>query len=268
MCNPVVRMYVDENGHESLSGDLTNNNRRFLCLTGIIMPISEHDSVLTPAFDDLKVHYFGSKDIVLHRREIISAEAPFECLANQDTRDSFNADLLRIIRETLYQVISVVIDKYKLVSRYGLVFSKDPYALALEYLMQRYQYWLQEYARYDDGGKGDMLAEARGKREDRKTQETYQDIFVGHGYNPLERCEDYFSSSKMKLSPKKANIAGLQFVDIISHAARRYILMQNDLGNDYKTSSFEQDIVNILVTTKFRRFGQDIEGYGTVLYPK
>lgn len=270
MNRPVIRMYVDENGHQSLNGDLSNNSKRFLCLTGVIMPLSEHDGHLTPMLNALKTRYFGTSDIVLHRRELISASAPFESLSNVETRDAFNADLLSIIREAKYRVISVIIDKYRLVEKHGRIRAQDPYALALEYLMQRYQYWMQDYSKSYPMSFGDILAEARGKGEDRITKETYHEIYMGRGYNPLRNAPDFFSSAQIKLKPKKDNIAGLQFVDLISHPARRYILMQHGLGDGFKSSSFEQDIVHVLVQNKFRRnkYSGQIEGNGIVLYPK
>ena len=270
MGTPVIRMYVDENGHQNLNGDLSNNDKRFLCLTGVIMPIKEHDTHLTPLMDELKVRYFGSTSIILHRRELISAKPPFDCLADPKTRNAFNCDLLNIIKEVRYRVISVVIDKYMLVQNYGRIRAQDPYALALEYLMQRYKYWMAEYAASYPHGFGDILAEARGKGEDRITKETYHEIYMGRGYNALNDSSLYFSSSQIKLKAKKDNIAGLQFVDLLSHPARRYILMQHGLGNSFKSSSFEQDIVDVLVQRKFRRnkYNGQIEGNGIVLYPK
>lgn len=270
MSQPIVRMYVDENGHQTLKGDLSDNNRRFLCLTGVIMPIAEHDNVLTPMMNEIKIRYFGSPDIILHRREIISAAPPFDCLSDENVRERFNADLLTMIERVKYRVVSVVIDKYALVQRYGIIKAQDPYALALEYLMQRYQYWMQDYSASFPMSFGDMLAEARGKKEDRTTKMTYNEIFNGRGYNPLRDADKYFSSSQIKMKSKKDNIAGLQFVDLLSHPARRYILMQNGLGNSFKQSSFEQNIVAVLVKSKFRRnksTGQ-INGSGVVLYPK
>ena len=217
----------------------------------------------------LKIKYFGSKDIILHRRELLSADAPFECLADEHIRSQFNDDLLQIMRDVKYRVISVVIDKLKHVEKYGLFRAQDPYALALEYLMQRYQYWLQEYQAKHPGCMGDILAEARGGREDTQTKATYSEIYHGKGYNPLRDANKCYSSSEIKLKPKKANIAGLQFVDMISHPARRYILMSNGLGGDFKRSSFEQKIVDVLVDRKFRRDSWSrIEGAGTVFFPK
>ena len=264
---PEVRMYVDENGHQSLTGDLSLPDKRFLCITGIIMPIKEHDEVLTPLLADLKTKYFGSPDVVLHRREIISAKGAFSVLENDAIRESFNNDLLGIIEKVQYRVISVVIDKKAHVEKYGMIRAQDPYALALEYLMQRYQYWMQDYRKTHPFGYGDILAEARGGKEDMITKNTYHEIYLGHGFNPLKNASQYYSSSQIKLKKKVDNIAGLQFADLLSHPARRYILAKKGLAAGIKTSSYEQKIVEILVRNKFRRKTGIIEGSGIVFHP-
>ena len=267
MDRPELRMYVDENGHYNLREDLTNDNNRFLCLTGVVMKLETHDQ-LTRQFDLLKIQYFGSKDIVLHRREIIAGRPPFEALKNDQIREAFNADLLKIISDLKYGVISVVIDKKTLVDKYSLLKAQDPYALALEYLMQRYLYWLEEYEKRYGLAKGDILAEARGGKEDRITSETYRQIYMGKGYNRLDKTQKYFSSKEIKLKKKSANIAGLQLVDLLSHPARRYILSEYDLAKNLSKTSFEKSIVDILVKSKFRRQGKRINGIGAVLFPK
>ncbi len=269
MNTPSIRMYVDENGHQSLKGDLANPSKRFLGITGIIMPINEHDEILTPKLNELKKKFFGSSDIILHRRELISAKDSFQCLQNPDVREAFNSDFLQIVQDTRYRVVSVLIDKKKLVDRYGLIRAQDPYALALEYLMQRYQYWMQDNAARFGHTYGDILAESRGGGEDRLTKNTYHEIYNGRGYYKLANADKYFSSSQIKLKPKSANIAGLQFVDLLAHPARRYILSSYKLIDTLQSSSFEQKIVDVLIEKKFRRnkSGQ-IDGMGIVLYPK
>jgi len=260
-------MYVDENGNYSLRENLTNPSNRFLCLTGVIMRLSTHDK-LEQQLGELKLRYFGSKKIVLHRREIVSGKPPFEVLRNEGTRDYFNADMLKLFSDLEYRVISVLIDKKAHVDKYKLR-AQDPYALALEYLMQRYQYWLQDYAKKFKPIFGDILAESRGGREDRITKETHKFIYEGEGFNRLRNASQYFSSKEIKLRKKKDNIAGLQLVDLISHPARRHILSQNNLAQNLDSASFAQEVVNILVAQKFRRdkSGQ-IDGHGTVFFPK
>ena len=269
MNKPTIRMYVDENGHQSLKGDLSKPEKRFLCMTGIIMPIKTHDKILAVQMNELKLKYFGSADVILHRRELIPAKPPFEALSDPAVRKQYDNDFLNIVQSVNYRVISVVIDKMHLVKLHGLAYAKDPYALALEYLMQRYQYWMQGCDGIFGSSFGDVLAEARGGGEDRLTKDTYNIIYRGMGYNKLKNAEQYFSSSQIKLKPKKDNIPGLQFADLISHPARRYILSKSGLATDIKTSSFEAEIVKVLVENKFRRNRKgEIDGYGTVIYPK
>ncbi|MCL2223168.1 MAG: DUF3800 domain-containing protein, partial [Oscillospiraceae bacterium] len=157
MNSPVFRLYVDENGNYNLREDLTNNSNRFLCLTGIIMRIEEHD-LLEKELNILKMCYFDSDEVILHRRELVSGKPPFEALNNCGTRESFNADLLKIMFDIDYVTISIVIDKKTLVDKYTIIKAQDPYALALEYLMQRYQYWLQHYGKQHGAVLGDIMA--------------------------------------------------------------------------------------------------------------
>lgn len=264
---PTLRMFVDENGNYNLREDLSNDSNRFLCLTGVVMRNETHD-VLTQELNSLKSKYFGSTDIVLHRREIISAKPPFESLKDDAIRQAYNADILRIISDLRYGVISIVIDKKALIDKYTLLHAQDPYALALEYLMQRYQYWMQDYSQRHDLIMGDIVAESRGGREDKITRDTYRLIYDGKGYNGLIDASKYYSSKDIKLRKKKANIAGLQFVDLISHPARRYILSQNNLAHNIRPTSFEQTVVEILVAKKFRRHQGKIDGFGAVFFPK
>jgi len=137
-------MYVDENGHETLRGNLENDNNRFLCLTGVIMRLSEH-KILEQKLNDLKSQIFGSADIILHRRELISGKPPFEILKDDNIRDNYNSGILKIVSDLQYRVIAILIDKKAHVDKYGILKAHNPYALALEFLMQRYQYWLQEF---------------------------------------------------------------------------------------------------------------------------
>ena len=264
---PSLRMYVDENGHQTLKGDLSNSNNRFLCLTGVMMRLKEHD-ILSAALDKLKMDYFGTKDIVLHRRELISAERPFINLSDPVVRERFNTSFLEIARQCEYRVVSVVIDKKALVERYGVLRARDPYAIALEDLMQRYQFWMQSYCSKFGHCYGDILAEARGGNEDKVTKNTYIEIYNGNGYNPLKNAAKHFSSTEIKLKPKSAGIAGLEFTDLISHPARRYILSRFGLAENIKKSSYEQKIVDILVAAKFRRRDGEIDGHGIRLFPQ
>jgi len=264
MNKPSVRMYVDENGTHNLREDLNNDSNRYLCLTGIAMYLHEHSN-LTQRINKIKQKYFGSIDVVLHRRELISGKEPFEALKDKEVRKSFDEEFLQVVSSINYRVISVLIDKKAHVEKDGIFNARDPYVIALEYLMQQYLYWLQ---RFDNHVMGDILAESRGGKEDSITKEAYKYVYEGKGFIKFADTDKYFSSKEIKLKRKKDNIAGLQFVDLLSHPARRYILSHNNRAPDIKPNSYEQRIVNILVKDKFGRKNDIIEGSGTVFFPK
>lgn len=115
---------------------------------------------------------------------------------------------------------------------------------------------------------GDIVAESRGGKEDYITKDTYKLIYDGKGYNRLNDVSQYYSSKEIKLRKKKDNIAGLQFVDLISHPARRYILSQNHLAHNLKPTSFEQTVVEVFINKKFRKYRGIIDGYEAVFFPK
>ena len=119
MGSPTLRMFVDENGNYSLREALEKDSNRFLCLTGVVMRIQTHD-LLTQQFNALKQSFFGSTDVVLHRREIISATKPFDALCDPTVRSRYDTALLKLIKELRFGIISVVIDKKALVDKYGM----------------------------------------------------------------------------------------------------------------------------------------------------
>jgi len=264
MNTPSLRMYVDENGNNSLHDDLSKDDNRYLCLSGVAMRLSEHN-ILEEKLNTLKLNIFGTTDIVLHRREIIPGKPPFEVLKSESVRKRFDDCLLQIIIDINYRVFSIVIDKKALVEKYGLFDTRDPYVIALEFLMQRYQYWMQ---RFDIPIMGDILAEARGGREDKITKEAYKYVYEGKGFVKLRNTKDYFSSKEIKLKKKKDNIAGLQLVEILTHPSRRYILIQNIPTHNIIPNSYEQKIVDVLVKYKFSRIDDKISGVGAVFFPK
>lgn len=63
-------------------------SEQYLSLTGIITKRRSHDNHITPAIETLKADLFDhkpSKVVILHRREILRREAPFEALRDEAT---------------------------------------------------------------------------------------------------------------------------------------------------------------------------------------
>jgi hypothetical protein len=74
------RLFIDEVGND----DVKTLEEQFLSITGIITKKHGHDHVITPEIEKLKTDMFGhdpkAHPVILHRREIVRKEPPFEAL--------------------------------------------------------------------------------------------------------------------------------------------------------------------------------------------
>lgn len=106
-------MYVDECGNPDL-GSSDNPVHRYLSLTGVIIALRYVSNTLFSQIESLKVKYFKSHPddpIILHRKEIVNAKYPFEVLRDKKIRKKFDMELLDLLREWEYVVVTVCLDK-------------------------------------------------------------------------------------------------------------------------------------------------------------
>jgi hypothetical protein len=116
------RPYVDEVGNSDL-GASQDPNHRYLSLTGVGLELGYVDNVLHPRLEALKKRFFGShadEPVVLHRKEMIQKKPPFEPLRDPAVDREFATELMRLLEETEYVVITAVIDKLEHQQKYFL----------------------------------------------------------------------------------------------------------------------------------------------------
>lgn len=159
-------------------------------------------------------------------------------------------------------MITTVIDKLDHLTRYGR-WAEDPYHYCLAILLERFQLWLAGTG----GGRGDVMAESRGGREDRRLKAEFERIFrqgtmnVGH-VDFVAR----FTSSQLKVSPKDKNVAGLQLADPIAHPSFAAIKARRESTD--LPANFGGQVAQILEASKYRRrWDGQIRGYGTKWLP-
>jgi hypothetical protein len=113
------------------------------------------------------------------------------------------------------------------------------------------------------------MVESRGGKEDRQLKRSYSRLYEeGSDYIEIETWQSRLTSKKLKVKPKRANIAGLQLADLVAHPSRREILIQNKLIDDQR-KVFGDRICEILGREKYLRNQRTghIEGYGKKLLP-
>jgi hypothetical protein len=163
----LYRLFIDETGHDNLNS-ANDPQEQFLCLMGVILDLDTGHRILTQKMDDLKVSTFRTVDVGLHRREIVDKRPPpFDLLNDSQTRAHFDSGLLDIFANCDYTALAVLIDKKEHKERYA-VWKSHPYHYCLKAMMERYVMWLK-----GKGGAGDVMAEWRGVKPNKKLEHAY-----------------------------------------------------------------------------------------------
>jgi hypothetical protein len=257
------RMYVDEVGNSDLNAS-ADPNHRYLSLTGVIFDLDYVSSVVFPAVEGLKRRYFASHPddpVILHRKELVNKKPPFSALNDPAIEQTFNRDLLTLLSELDYTVITVVIDKLEHQRRYT-TWRFDPYHYCLTVIVERYVLWL--VAR---GGQGDVLAESRGGKEDRRLKDSFENVYEkGSEFIKPEQFAARLTSRQLKVKNKSNNVAGLQIADLLAHPSYRATLARHE--RQALPANFGGEVAGILEATKYHRSirGQ-IDGYGRKWLP-
>lgn len=250
-------MYIDECGNSDL---LSSNdpNHRFLSLTGVIIDLAYVQSTLNRELELLKEQFFRShpdEPIILHRREIVNAMPPFHTLKKSSVRALFDAELLRLLQQWDYTVITVCLDKQSHRRTYT-TWQYDPYHYCLEILLERYVFFLEQH-----GANGDVIAESRGGKEDRRLKASFERLWEGGThYVTATRLQQSTTSKQLKVKPKANNISGLQLADLIAHPSRNEILKSEGFTSG-QLAPFAARIIAILQTKYYNKSGI-VEGCG------
>jgi hypothetical protein len=258
------RLYIDEVGNPDTGVSLRNPNHRYLSLTGVIFGLEYVKDYISPTLEELKSEYFGhhpDTPVILHRKELVNRKYPFHVLEDSKVEKSFNNHLLGLIKSFDYMALTVVIDKWEHVQRYQ-EWHRHPYHYCLMVLMERYARWLERR-----GAVGDVMAEARGKKEDKRLSREFAHIWeYGTLYVRPDRLQARLTSRQLKVEPKTSNVAGLQFADLLAHPSYKAVLCHHE--HERLPDNFGGRIATILEDAKYDRspYGQ-VDGWGRKWLP-
>lgn len=260
-----LRLYIDEVGNGDLRGAATDQNIRYLSLTGVVAIREHHDRVISRRMDEVKqllpAHSTGSP-VILHRREIVRREGAFGVLGDEALATKFNTALLAMFREAPYLAITVQIDKLAHLETYG-VWHFDPYHYCMRCLLERYVLYLRR-----KDWRGDVVVEPRNKKVDKKLKASFERTYRDGTENiPGAVFQKYLLSKDVAFFPKKANVAGLQLCDLLAHPSARAMRFARDCIE--APDDFGSKVVQILVDRRYARNPSTklIDGYGTKWLP-
>ncbi|MFB3897258.1 MAG: DUF3800 domain-containing protein [bacterium] len=236
--------FLDEAGDHSLAK--IDTDFPVFVLSVVFCKVSEYYYHINPAVNLFKYRYFNHEGIILHSRHIRKAIPPFAILQNATVRGSFMNELSQMMAHLNFETILCIIDKAKLLARYGSS-ANNPYIYAVKVILERLVHPIQNR----NIKRIDIIAESRGKKEDDELElEMLRILKSGTEY----RNSSNFTIIQQPIFIKKENnVAGLQIADLVAYPAGRYIL------NPQK-----QNLAFEIIKTKFLN---NSEKYNLVLLP-
>ena len=230
------QMYVDESGGDVMDpAKWSSPESRYLGLTGVVIANETYRTRTHPEFEALKQAFFPhnpNEPLVLVRHEIVNKRGAFRILQDPEVAAHWGNRIIQFLDEHVSQVITVVLDKETYRRSGQSAAGIRPYSYCLNTLTERYGQWLNRV-----GGIGNVMAESRGKNEDRDLKEDFQRFMTGAD-NPPAVGENLrsVSSSQVQLNLKADNIAGLQLADLLAYPGRKGVLLENGRPMDNPTS--------------------------------
>lgn len=218
------RLYVDESGdHTFTLAD--DDNHRYLGLLGVWFDSDAPYMEFARALGELKKEIFGwhpdDPPICFHRKDILLRKEVFSRLRDPETNKSFEAGLLKVIRNASFCMSCVVIDKASHRTKtYRELF--HPYHYCIATLLERYAGWLSQV-----GAEGDVMAESRGRSEDQELLEAFEvTLQRGTRFHEPQSFQQVLTSTKIKLKKKEHAIPGLELADLLAYPFKREMVAE------------------------------------------
>lgn len=242
------RFFLDETGDHGL-GFIDSDFPIFL-LAGCLIKHEDYE-IFCKQFNELKIKYFGTPDVIMHSRDIRKHNDAFAVLFDLGIKQAFYDDLNAIIQLTPFTIIGSGVDKLKHVKAYGKA-ARNPYEISLGFVLERLVFYLDEF---DASGQVEIQIEKRGNREDSSLLNHYNGLYDrGTYYVGANRIQS--AVKRFDFVSKRDNINGLQLADLCA-----YPLARHCLNSEIPNLTFE--VIKPKIKNKKGRY----MNYGLKLFP-
>jgi hypothetical protein len=210
-------LFIDESGDHGLA--TVNPDFPVFLLCGILVSTTQ-DQLILQRINSIKQHFWNSKHVILHSRDIRKCEKEFSIFFDLELKKMFYDRINEVIKDQTYTVIASAIKKESYVKQYGRLTTNDVYELALSFIIERAIFYLDDIPGMHEL---EIVIEKRGKREDKKLDEHFQRLISrGTGFVNAQRLKNY--KMKITFKSKRENIIGLQLSDLVAYPIARYVI--------------------------------------------
>lgn len=249
-------IFIDESGHHNLDPETSDPNYPIFVLCGCIFDEKYYLEEVVKKFNEFKKTFFDSEDIILHTREMTrpskTKERRFDKLSDPKLRVQFYKELNKFLAEIEFILVACAISKPAHLEKYGLD-TLDPYLLSFNNLLTPFTLEIPKR------GQGKIIAEKRNSALDNQLELAWLNIKI-NGTEFLTGSEIKDKIENLYLTPKSANEAGLQIVDLIAGPIGRSILKTKiKSGHEVDYSVIEKKF------SKQKKYGENL---GLIVLPK
>jgi hypothetical protein len=254
------RLYIDESGTHNYC-TCESITKKYLCLCGIIIDSQTTEKILNPYFFELKQYIANDKDSfpVFHREDIAGYHGCFRKLKQSDIKQKWKDKILWIFENLDYTICGIVLNKKNHLLRYEKS-AMHPYHYCLNMLLERYVCFLSSIS-----SRGDVVAETRGKVEDKALEKAFEDFYkYGTYYSSTNSINRRLTSKRIKIKSKGQGYWGLELSDLLALAVKLDVLYT------YKQIGILDDNFNLeiikTIQTKYRKNNEEkVIGFGKKL---
>ena len=242
-------VYVDESGDHSLTH--INAEYPVFVLAFCIFHKKHYSEVVIPAITAFKFQHFGHDMQILHEHDIRKETNGFN-FKNKAGKNAFMAELGGLIEQHNFILISNVIDKQRLATKYQT--ADNPYHIALKFCLERLFYFLKE--KQQQNCVTHVVVENRGKKEDAELELEFRRICDGANANNLHL------PFELVFADKKTNSPGLQLADLVARPIGIHYLRP-----DQDNKAFTVLEKKLYSKNGRKGAGRGYEGYGLKCFP-
>ncbi|MCY3804806.1 MAG: DUF3800 domain-containing protein [Candidatus Saccharibacteria bacterium] len=256
----MYRLYIDESGdHRYHRSQIMA--QRYLSLTGIILKQEVYQKEVIPKIEKIRSYFYEDYDDKppLHLSDIMAGKDNFIAIKDETIKQSFNQDFLSLVGDVDYQIITVVIDKNKHQDKYLKPF--HPYHWGLRCIMERYCSFL-----LSKNSSGDVMAESRGKKEDRELQEAFSKFYDSSSdFASSINIQLRLANNKIKFRQKIHLICGLEMADLLALSSKIDVLKAYN-HIDHLSDNFTAQVISV-IQDKYYKGNTGVKGNGKKLLP-
>ena len=215
----MYRLYIDESGNHSHKVGKSKLDR-YLGLTGLIIDDRVFKEDIAPRIEGIRSLFYKKRGIKppLHLTDIMSGKGHFAALKDESIKNSFDSQFISLVKDTDYAIITVVVDKVKLKEMY--LSRPHPYHWSLKCMLKRYCKFLQLR-----DGVGDVMAEAREKRENNRLQRAFEDFYNnGSRFADPKDIQRRISRKEITFRNKEHFNQGLELADLLALSSKIDVL--------------------------------------------